>query len=88
MLNKIFAGYISVDSGLIGIGDPCYHEMDDFPTKDWNKFCDTVCENDIFTDGEQSRLMCFSTICGDGDYPVYVNKDKDGKIIRVIIELR
>lgn len=80
-------GYCGVDSGQLMICDPCYALND----KNYKKVCDKTLADQI---GEvviksiAGNCIAFSTNTGDGGYPVYTERHKDGKQIkRVIIEM-
>lgn len=85
-------GYISVDSGLIQIGDPCYDSEDQNLTRDWGKFCDQLTpalkKNDGVTSmGGEGRNLIFSTKHGDGCYPVFGAYNKEGRLESIIIAM-
>ncbi len=65
-------GYITVDAGIVWIGDPCYilHNEDGVPKslgKNWDEFCDILGDDNlkVFKKG-----ICTSTLYGDGAYSV------------------
>lgn len=73
-------GYISVDAGVVWIGDPCYIlHTDKAPQsigKTWFEFCDKICGSDQevtsfnHDSGMDGLGICTSTKHGDGEYPV------------------
>lgn len=91
---KEIIGYVSVDAGILYVGDPCYQSSDsDFA--DWNKFCDKMFaaqeykQDGIFklNDEHEGRGIVVSTVYGDGIYPVYATRNKEGRIKRISIDL-
>jgi hypothetical protein len=71
-------GWVSVDSGLIWIGDPCYiihnEEHNHDLGRSWSEFCDTIKNKqhhsfDHNAVGEGLGVVT-STKYGDGFYPV------------------
>jgi hypothetical protein len=95
--NLIQAGYFSVDSGQAMVGDPCY--LDQWQTDEgleWNlegkvgKYSyqgasATTIENSYGELGIGSAVV-FNTGYGDGYYPVYVQMNDDGRIVKVVID--
>ena len=94
------AGHIGVDAGLCWIGDPCHiiHSTDDNSValgKDWGEFCDKTSDGRLDHNGYQSFNypagheglgVVTSTGWGDGTYPVYVKKNKEGRVVEVRIK--
>jgi hypothetical protein len=92
------AGHVGVDAGLIWIGDPCYILHDPNPSryvgKDWPEFCEKFDEQRgnkglasfNYELGHEGLGICMETAYGDGTYPVYVERDREGRIIRATIE--
>lgn len=87
-------GFITVDAGIVYVGDPCYQsEKSDF--KDWDKFGDKLM-NDRNSDGVvilnhdkgPGKGIVVNTAFGDGIYPVYMKYDKDGDPTELIIKLQ
>jgi hypothetical protein len=95
--NLIQAGYFSVDSGQAMVGDPCY--LDQWKTDEgleWNLegkvgnysyqgASATTIENSYGELGIGSAVV-FNTGYGDGYYPVYVQMNDDGRIVKVVID--
>ncbi len=95
--NLIQAGYFSVDSGQAMVGDPCY--LDQWQTDEgleWNLegkvgnysyqgASATTIENSYGELGIVSAVV-FNTGYGDGYYPVYVQMNEDGRIVKVVID--
>lgn len=91
------AGVIGVDAGLCWIGDPCYilHKSpEDFPTEqlgsNWSEFCKIVFAAGVNENGTAQMGACLgvvtSTGYGDGTYPVYVQRNKDGRIVKIVVD--
>lgn len=68
-------GEITVDAGIVWIGDPCYVLHKDLVPAElgtsWGEFCDKL--NAKFT--EFKIGVCAATAYGDGSYPVYAVYD-------------
>lgn len=86
-------GIIGVDAGLCWVGDPCYcvtPDANSHPAKTWREFCD------VLFDGEQNGVkqwnypmghsglgVSVQTGYGDGSYPVYVRRNREGRVAEV-----
>ena len=92
-------GVIGVDAGIVMVGDPCYHIGKDVPPKDfcrsWSEFCQTkLSENGKAVDavqlnydmGHEGLAVVVGGFGGDGCYPVFVEKDRTGKVTRLVVE--
>ena len=88
------AGHIGVDAGLCWIGDPCYilHAGDNFPKKDlgsnWVEFCNLLdfsngSKSFGYDAGHEGLGVVTSTGYGDGFYPVYIKKNREGRVVEV-----
>lgn len=99
MNNKLEkVGVIGVDAGLCWIGDPCYVLHKEAGTKyedignDWREFCDKLGEDYPIAKqfkydmGHAGLGVCVSTGYGDGTYPVYVRRNKEGRIMEAVIK--
>ena len=92
-----YAGSFIVDSGQAIVGDPCY--LDEYDTcvgQEWDLegkegqysyqgiSATTLSENG----GEigEGKAVAFSTGYGDGYYPVFVELDDDGRIMKAVID--
>jgi len=86
----VLVGEVSVDAGLIWIGDPCYvlHKNDNNRYESigttWEDFCkilDVKDENNETNDGKIYNFdglgVCISSGYGDGSYPVYAKLHND-----------
>ena len=75
-------GEISVDAGIIWIGDPCYIRNNYFLP--WHAFCDLLPHN-----GEAKQFdegLCIPSGYGDGRYSVYARYGRDGVIQEVKVD--
>lgn len=84
-------GFITVDSGCVMVGDPCYEGP---VKKELDKFWDSLSWNSDSSialvphkKGHQGKAIVISGFGGDGAYPVFV-KEKNGKIqeIKIVFE--
>ena len=93
-------GYCAVDSGQIMIVDPCYVLPDgvgDKVTEDQYVYQNLIergkrcnwknTEEEIMFSGTNGTGVNLSGFGGDGNYPVYVKKDKNGLQLEVKIIL-
>lgn len=88
------AGTVPVDSGQVMLIDPCYVESD-FVTEygakpgknpDYAGACSASLTKAQCGNFANGLGFCTSTNIGDGEYPVYVQYDANGRIARVLIE--
>ena len=84
MPNLIEVGYVSIDSGLVHIGDPLY--LADTPYKDWEAASLAVskAENGAVQFGHTGIVITGMDDCEE--YPVYADMGDDGKVKRIIID--
>ena len=83
-MTRELVGYCGVDSGLIWIGDPCVLKRSEFADpKDWDGFCNSLRDTELPTENNSGVLT--DNRIGDGEYPVYVTKDKDGRVKKMEI---
>ena len=89
------AGAVSVDTGTLWLGDPCYvlpADKVDAPGRDWEKFVEGQYEEG--PNGEPAPMhdkghmelpdgVLVSTGVGDGRYDVFVQRTRDGEIAAV-----
>ena len=95
-------GFAAVDSGQLLVCDPCYidgqwekEEFSDKPPQNnfsYNSCCKKTLSKEgagqlNFKLGHEGCGVVFSSGYGDGCYPVYAEKNKEGRIIRVTIEM-
>lgn len=93
-MKKELVGRIDVDAGLIWIGDPSYTSDGRNNADDWQDFCDFLEKNEengmVTIDHESAhpgKAVVIGQIGGEGTYPVYVKRNKHGRIKRIIIDL-
>ena len=89
-------GKVAVDSGMIWIGDPCYvihtepEESYKGLGKDWHEFCKLMGSKShkqfAFKQGNSGLGICVGGFGGDGKFPVFVEKDKNGLVKSVTIQ--
>lgn len=88
-------GYITVDAGIVQLGDPCYTSDDRNHADDWGGFCDKLIPgmkegNGTYQvkhdNGNPGKAVVVNSGFGDGAYPVEVKRDKDGTIREVRIK--
>lgn len=91
-------GIIGVDAGLVWIGDPCYvfHKENEPPKelgKNWSEFCDILFEKEKrqtnqfnYDLGHPGLGVCVPTGYGDGEYPVLVQRNKEGRVMKVMVD--
>ena len=83
-------GYIGVDAGLCWIGDPCYcvtPDATEHPAPSWPEFCDKLRDSEKdgacqwnYKMGHAGLGVSVSIGYGDGTYPVYVRRNKEGRV--------
>lgn len=84
---KKLLGHVSVDSGTLWIGDPCYVIGENSlqnRLKDWT---DKLIENKYEPTEFEGLGIAVSTLSGDGIYPVYGNYNKEGELLSVTFKL-
>lgn len=81
-------GEIGVDAGLCWIGDPCYcvtPDATEHPAKTWAEFCQKLGNEDTkqwnYKLGHAGLGVSVQTGYGDGTYPVFVKKNKEGRVM-------
>lgn len=88
----VFAGNIPVDSGQIMLIDPCYVKSNfenEYGAKPFGLNYSGACEASLSKQGfgvfGNDLGFCTRTAYGDGSYPVFVKRDRDGTIKEVKI---
>ena len=77
-------GHCGVDSGQILLIDPCYVYKDDYGSGgDYDQCCQITLADEGA--GQTELGVVTSSGYGDGTYPVYAEKDGNGKIKQVTI---
>ncbi|MDD4888407.1 MAG: DUF4241 domain-containing protein [Phycisphaerae bacterium] len=85
-------GTISVDAGLCWVGDPCYcitPDCDEHPAQTWSEFCNAISDHEQdakqwnFKLGTPGLGVSVSTGYGDGSYPVFIRRNRDGRVAEV-----
>lgn len=94
-MKKEKVGFITVDAGLVQIGDPCYTSDGRNHCEDWTKFCDKLFKSQkdgvlsVNHDaGAPGKAIVIQTAYGDGVYPVYVKRDENGSILQLIVDFK
>lgn len=90
-------GSIAVDSGQAMVGDPCY--LDGWNTnegEEWNldgkmneySYHGASATTLAHNAGELGigKAIVFNTGYGDGYYPVYIQTNEDGRVVKVVID--
>ncbi len=90
-MKKALIGHVAVDSGTLMICDPSYigHEINkdrieeiweatDGPERGGNVY---------FTRGHVGAAVAFRSGYGDGVYPAYAHYNKDGRVVKVEIDM-
>lgn len=93
-------GSVSVDAGIVLIGDPCYHlhkigcDRPEAIGKGWEDFCDLITRAGVdkhgfvqleHSNGNPGLGVVVRSGLGDGEYPVYATFGKDGRIASVTV---
>ena len=94
-------GNVAVDSGQIMIADPCYldkYKMNEYRMGDEDFVPDEFSYNtvshltnpcingNVFAQVYNKCVFVSSTLCGDGNYPVYAILDENGRPKQLIID--
>lgn len=84
-----YLGFVSVDSGMLMVADPCYWIGDN--GLKWNDYCEEVGEDASHTfkhkRGHDGKGIMVGNFGGDGCYSVYAITNKQGHQKRIIIDL-
>jgi hypothetical protein len=92
----ILLGKVSVDSGSLFIGDPCYLSdqsgVSRNPFKDWSAFCKSKDGKEYWKNNSPvnhvqiKEGVNFGTVHGDGTYDVYFVELENGtKLVEVVL---
>jgi len=84
-MKKELIGYCGVDSGQLMITDPSYAITNN---KIYQKICNETIKKrigNIIIKNKAGNCIAIQTNTGDGLYPIYIERHKDGKQIRKII---
>lgn len=96
---KELIGHIGVDSGQVMVGDPCY--LRDWKAVDFHPGAlDVIPEGEFSYRGackatlgiqgagvlNNGLAIACSTDYGDGEYPVYVERNSRGNIVKLIVD--
>ena len=95
--NVVLAGHIGVDSGQIMIGDPCYLDgWDNNKDEEWNpegkegqysyQGVSATTSKDAYGQIGGGLAVAMSSGYGDGQYPVYVQLNEDGRVVMAVID--
>ena len=95
--NVVLAGHIGVDSGQIMIGDPCYLDgWDNNTGEEWNTEgkegqysyhgVSATTLKDNYGQIGGGLAVAMTTGYGDGQYPVYVQLDNEGRVVLAVID--
>ena len=77
-------GHCGVDSGQILLIDPCYVYKDDYGSGgDYDQCCQITLSDSKA--GQTDLGVVTSTAYGDGTYPVYAQRDAQGRIKQVTV---
>jgi hypothetical protein len=88
-------GTVYVDAGIVMVGDPCYTLPDEGSSrnetaKNWPTFCDALETNEgpksVFKPFGSGTAVVVSSGWGDGEYPVYVTRNREGRIASVRVD--
>lgn len=92
--NMELIGHCPVDSGQLLLVDPSYLDewkggpFKDSADNDYANACRVTCDPKGPRAGNTFRGLAVvtSTCWGDGNYPVYITRNKEGRIAKVIID--
>lgn len=93
MVSRELVGHVDVDAGLVWVGDPCYVLGDDATHRvtDWSDFCDRMHSTGHNENSTSQPLgagvgVAVESGYGDGSYPVWIERDRDGSVRRLTVE--
>jgi len=86
-------GYIGVDSGQVMLIDPCYikkdfeNEYGDKPGLNYSGACEASLSKKCCGNfGGNDMAFCTGTTHGDGVYPVFVRRNRNGRVTAIMID--
>jgi len=88
-------GLVDVDAGSVTLGDPCYVVGSDASGfMEWPEYCKYLDghKEQVYHHGGKGYIKMpsghfhFQTLYGDGSYPVYVKKNDQGQVTKVMID--
>lgn len=86
-------GVVGVDAGCVTLGDPCYVVgADASGYSSWDEYCQYLDRHGRQVYGGKGYIKMpsghfhFQTLYGDGTYPVYVKKNDQGQVTKVMID--
>ncbi|MEX1655549.1 hypothetical protein ABZ960_20605 [Streptomyces pseudovenezuelae] len=88
---RVQIGTVSVDSGTVFVGDPCYTATGDASNhiKTWSEWCDRAPFDekpyDVTEPAGPGLGLSIPTLYGDGAWPVYAELERR-RVARVVID--
>jgi hypothetical protein len=90
-------GYVTVDAGLMYLGDPCYLAgPKENPFENWSDFCDVALDPGVTPDpnlipiphtaGAPGKGIVIGGFGGDGIFPVFIKRGKSGLVKEIVIK--
>ena len=83
MSKKEEIGFVTVDSGQLMVGDPCYYDVD-YEFADHDENGTTILNHEK----GPGKGVVVGTAFGDGIYPVYMKRDKYGVPLQLVVDLQ
>jgi len=79
-------GHVGVDSGVVMIGDPCYGEGEKPGALMESIIAAAETATEVCTPQGDLGGIAVPTPFGDGVFPVFAQRDSDGRIVRLTVE--
>jgi uncharacterized protein (UPF0297 family) len=89
-------GSVYVDAGIVMLGDPCYTLPDSASSrndvaKNWGDFCNALYDTktiapDVWEPFGEGTAIVVSSGYGDGEYPVYVTRNQEGRVMSLRVD--
>ena len=86
-------GFIGVDSGQVMLIDPCYigkdfaNEYGEKAGLNYSGACEaSLSKKHCGNFGGNDMAFCTGTTHGDGVYPVYVKRNRSGRVVAMLID--